>query len=77
MRKECGLICFFDERQASGVCRFCGRAICKEHAQKRMPYITTVYVGADSVPKAIAVADALWCGVCTPEPEPIPMPELA
>jgi len=38
--------CFFDENEARGTCRFCGRAVCKEHAEKRMPYIATIYVGA-------------------------------
>jgi hypothetical protein len=68
--------CFFDDKAACGVCRFCGRAVCKDHAQKRMPYITSVYVGAANTPKAIVVDDALWCGTCKPEPEPVPMPEI-
>lgn len=68
--------CFFDDNPARGVCRFCGRAICQTHAEKRMPYIASVYIGAEGLPKAIAIADALWCGTCTPEPEPVPMPEI-
>ena len=40
--------CFFDDNPARGVCRFCGRAVCKDHADKRMPYITSVYVGANN-----------------------------
>lgn len=68
--------CFFDESEARGVCRFCGRAVCKDHADKRMPYIATVYVGAANTPKAVVLADALWCGVCKPEAEPVPMPEI-
>ena len=68
--------CFFDDNAARGVCRFCGRAVCKDHAEKRMPYITSVYVGAGNTPKAVVVADALWCGTCNPEAEPVPMPEI-
>ncbi len=68
--------CFFDENDARGVCRFCGRCICTEHAAKRMPYITSVYVGAGNTPKAVVVSDALWCGVCKPEAEPVSMPEI-
>jgi len=68
--------CFFDDNTARGVCRFCGRAVCKDHADKRMPFIATVYVGAANTPKAVVIADALWCGVCKPEPEPVPMPEI-
>ncbi|MCX6046247.1 MAG: hypothetical protein NT075_14135 [Chloroflexi bacterium] len=42
----------------------------------RMPYIITIYVGEQNVPKAIVVGDALWCNVCKPQPEPIEMPEI-
>jgi len=41
-----------------------------------MPYITSVYVGQGNIPKAVVVADALWCGSCNPEAEPVPMPEI-
>jgi hypothetical protein len=41
-----------------------------------MPYIITLYIGANETPKAIVVGDALFCGVCKPQPEPIEMPEL-
>ena len=60
---------------ASGVCAFCGRATCKEHASQ-MPAIMTIYVGEKQTPKAIVVADALYCGECRPQPEPIEMPEI-
>jgi hypothetical protein len=60
---------------AIGVCRFCGRAVCDDH-HRTMPYIMTVYRGEDEIPKAVVVADALFCGTCRPQPEPIPMPEL-
>jgi hypothetical protein len=68
--------CFFDDNDAAGVCRFCGRGICKAHVDKRMPYIATIYVGAGNTPKAIVVADALWCGACKPEAQPVEMPEI-
>jgi hypothetical protein len=42
-----------------------------------MPFILNLYVGEDQIPKAIVVADTLWCGVCRPQPEPIPMPEIS
>jgi len=41
-----------------------------------MPYVLTVYSGENDVPKAVVVADVLYCGTCRPQPEPIPMPEL-
>jgi hypothetical protein len=43
---------------------------------KNMPAILTIYVGEANTPKAVVVADALYCGVCKPQPEPIEMPEL-
>lgn len=67
--------CFQCNRPAKGVCRFCGRAVCEKHVSK-MPYIITVYVGAGNIPKILVVADALYCGVCKPQPEPIEMPEI-
>ena len=60
---------------AQGVCKFCGRAICEDHF-KSMPYPIAVYVGEGNVPKMIVVADALICGQCNPQPEPIEMPEI-
>jgi hypothetical protein len=41
-----------------------------------MPYIITIYIGEANVPKAVVVGDALWCGICKPQPEPIEMPEI-
>jgi hypothetical protein len=41
-----------------------------------MPYPIAVYVGDNNVPKMIVVADALICGQCSPQPEPIEMPEI-
>ncbi len=68
--------CIRCEMPAQAICRFCGRAVCQEHIQK-MNYIVTVYVSKDQVPKSIVVADAVWCGICKPQPEPIEMPYLA
>ncbi len=67
--------CWVCDKEAHGVCRFCGRAICKDHAAK-MPLFLCMYLGAENTPKGLVVADALWCGVCQPQPEPIGMPEM-
>ncbi len=69
------MLCFRCENPARGVCQFCGRALCDEHKQ-RMPYIITIFVGENQTPKAIVVGDALFCGTCKPQPEPIEMPEI-
>jgi hypothetical protein len=60
---------------AQGVCKFCGRAICQDHF-KSMVYPIAVYVGEGNIPKMIVVADALLCGQCHLQPEPIEMPEI-
>lgn len=68
--------CIHDDKTARGICRFCGRALCEDHMKNTMPYIITVYIGEANVPKAVVVGDALWCGICKPQPEPIEMPEI-
>jgi hypothetical protein len=35
-----------------------------------------MFVGKGQVPKMVVVADALYCGECRPQPEPIEMPEI-
>ncbi len=67
--------CWYCEEDARACCTFCGRFVCKEH-YKPMSSFLTVYVGENNVPKALAVANVIWCGECEPQPEPIPMPEL-
>lgn len=67
--------CWICGKTATGVCAFCGRGICKEHAKEK-PSIISVYVGNHQTPKAIAVSKALYCGVCQPQAEPIDMPEI-
>jgi hypothetical protein len=68
--------CIRCQKNAQAICRFCGRAVCEEHIQK-MNYIITVYVGNGQVPKSLVVADAVFCGICKPQPEPMEMPYLA
>ncbi len=69
------MLCFQCENAARGTCRFCGRAVCHDHMET-MPFILTLYLGKEQTPKAIVVSDALFCGLCRPQPEPIEMPEL-
>jgi len=63
------------DKDARGTCRFCGRGVCEDHQQNRT-FVMTVYVGGKKVPKSLVVADALFCGICKPQPEPIEMPYL-
>jgi hypothetical protein len=67
--------CIHCNRTAHASCKFCGRAICKDHISQ-YPYIISVYTGEDGVPKAIVVPDAVYCGICKPREQPVPLPEL-
>lgn len=68
--------CWHCERPAHGVCKFCGRGICKQHI-KTMPSILSLYTNKEGITKAIVAGDTLYCGVCKPKEEPIEMKELA
>jgi len=67
--------CWVCDGPVNATCRFCGRMVCKDHASK-LPFTYTIYVGANSTPKALIVADAIWCGICRPLNEPVELPEL-
>jgi len=69
------MLCWECDQPARAVCTFCGRAVCKDHAAKMSTFIA-MFLGGEDTPKGLAVADAIWCGICQPQPEPIPMPEL-
>ncbi len=63
-------------KQAEAICRFCGRAVCSDHMQT-MNYIITVYASlTKQVHKSLVVADAVFCGICKPQPEPLETPYL-
>ena len=67
--------CWISGKEPAAVCRFCGRFIAEEYIQS-LPFFMATYVGKNRIPKVIVVKDAVWCGVCRPQPEPIEMPEL-
>jgi hypothetical protein len=67
--------CIHCNRSAQATCRFCGRAVCKDHL-KTKPYIVSLYQGKDGVNKAIVVSDAVYCDLCNPHERPIPLPDL-
>ena len=66
--------CWNCHRTAVGACRFCGRGMCEDHANER-PYILELFRGSDAM-QALVVEDALYCGNCSPRPDPIPLPDL-
>jgi hypothetical protein len=66
--------CWTCKRTAVGVCRFCGRGTCENHATTRA-YILELF-RSDDARKALVVEDALHCGTCHPRPDPVTLPEL-
>ena len=66
--------CWHCGRPAQAICRFCGRAVCKDHA-KMLPSIVSVF-GDDGKNKAVVVGDAVWCGLCKPQEEPVELSDL-
>ena len=66
--------CWHCRRTAVGVCRFCGRGVCEDHANTE-PFILELFRGIEST-QALVVEDALRCGGFTLRPDPIPLPEL-
>jgi hypothetical protein len=66
--------CWQCRRTALGTCRFCGRGVCEDHADEK-PFIMVLFRGQGPT-RALVVEDALHCGVCTPRPDPIDLPEL-
>ena len=69
--------CWICKRQSAvGVCRFCGRGLCENHARFR-PYIVAVYRSTQGERvRSLVVENALFCGVCKPRSEPVDIPEL-
>ncbi len=67
--------CFTCRRTAVGVCRFCGRGICENHAETH-PFILEAFKSPGKVTKVLVVEDALYCGTCTPRPDPLELPEV-
>jgi hypothetical protein len=69
--------CWTCERPAHGICRFCGRAVCKEHA-KHMPYILDIFGPGHNGDgyRGLVVPDVVYCGVCKPQDEPVKLDPL-
>ena len=67
--------CWHCDRPAHGICRFCGRAVCKDHAQI-MPFISEVYHTRNGEQRALVIGNVLFCGECEPKEDPIKMQGL-
>jgi hypothetical protein len=70
------MLCWFCAESARATCRFCGRAVCSEHARFG-PYLLQVsHSETRQRVEALVVDDAVQCGTCRPRPSPVAMPEL-
>jgi hypothetical protein len=61
--------CLQCDAQAHAVCKFCGRAVCRNHVQEK-PYATGYSTATGFWTRrknAVRVPDAVWCGSCHPE----------
>lgn len=61
--------CWVCGAAADGICRFCGRGICKLHAHTR-PFLFEAWEQGGTL-LGLAVEDALHCGVCRVQERPI------
>ena len=61
--------CILCDKEAQAICKFCGRAVCKEHmGEQRYPSGFANKAGFWSPrPNGVVVPDAVWCGLCHPE----------
>ncbi len=66
--------CWHCRKTAVGSCRFCGRGICADHVET-LPFVLELFRSRD-VTQALIVEDALFCGACSPRPDPLALPEL-
>lgn len=67
--------CWHCDRPAHAACRFCGRAVCREHAQA-LPHIEAVFHDDEFKYKALVVPEAVYCGVCNPREDPVDLPDV-
>lgn len=64
------MLCWICGATASATCRFCGRATCKDHARTQ-PFLFEAWAVPDGTLLGLAVDDAIHCGVCKLQPEPV------
>jgi len=60
-----GMICYYCEKNARAICRFCGAAVCPDHTRANRFVSGWAAEGrADN----IVVFNAIWCGRCAVQP---------
>ena len=67
------MTCWICNSPAQAICRFCGRAICRAHARS-LPFVLEMFRRqSDKKLMGLAVDSVVHCGLCRPEPEPVPL----
>ena len=61
--------CWVCDLPAHATCRFCGRAVCREHA-RTMPYLLQTFQTSRGL-EGLGVDEAVYCGVCKPKRDPV------
>jgi hypothetical protein len=61
--------CWIGGEEAEGVCRFCGRAVCRAHAQTRA-FLYEAWEHGGQL-RGLGIEDALYCGQCKVNPHPV------
>ena len=58
--------CISCGKAAQAICKFCGRAVCKEHiGEQRYPSgFATKFGFWSRQPNGVVVTNAVWCGTC-------------
>lgn len=67
--------CWTCNRPAHGICRFCGRAVCRDHV-KNLPAILALFRADDESLQALVEPEAVHCGICKPRGRPIKLEGL-
>jgi hypothetical protein len=67
--------CWKCEKEAIGICRFCGRGVCDDHFNSSL-YIAAAYMDSQDDLNCIAVKGVLSCGKCQPIPKPVKISQL-
>jgi hypothetical protein len=62
--------CICCDEEARAICRFCGRAVCREHIQQEhlvLGYRSAAVGLFSSTWRTLSVREAVWCGQCHPK----------
>ncbi len=65
------VLCYYCEKDARAVCRFCGAALCRDHTKAARFVSGFEYfygISPGLVSDHVVVDNAIWCGQCSVHP---------